>query len=196
MQAEILASEAPWGVGYTTALVTLRTSKEASPVVSTVPTPRRVPSLVRLAREAVEAHIRHGNRTRPTAATDPAWEASAPGSLSRFEDDQGELRGCIGTVQPVEVNVLEEIVTNGIAAATRDPRFLPVQTDELSQLHYKVDVLMEPEPIAETSELDHAASASSWKPDASADCCCPISKASTPRKNKCAPLGKRRESSG
>ena len=122
--------------------------------MSTVPTPQRVPSLVRLAREAVEAHIRHGDRTRPSAATDPTWERERAGVFVTIEDDLGELRGCIGTVQPVEVNVLEEIVTNGIAAATRDPRFLPVQTDELSQLHYKVDVLLEPEPIAEMSELD------------------------------------------
>ena len=40
----------------------------------------------------------------------------------------GELRGCIGTFEPTQDNVAEEIVTNAISTATRDPRFEPVRT--------------------------------------------------------------------
>ena len=66
----------------------------------------------------------------------------------------GELRGCIGTIQPVAPNIAEEIRDNAINSATRDPRFLPVSPDELDRLTYSVDVLGEPEDITDTSYLD------------------------------------------
>lgn len=47
-----------------------------------------------------------------------------------------------------------EIIENAISAGLRDPRFDPVKEEELSQLIYSVDVLMEPEPISSLEELD------------------------------------------
>jgi AmmeMemoRadiSam system protein A len=64
------------------------------------------------------------------------------------------LRGCIGTFSPTMANVAEEIVTNAISSATRDPRFMPVQPSELHDLEYSVDVLSEPEPVSGVGELD------------------------------------------
>jgi AMMECR1 domain-containing protein len=40
----------------------------------------------------------------------------------------------------------EEIITNAVSSATRDPRFSPVRPDELLNLKYSVDVLSVPEP--------------------------------------------------
>ena len=67
----------------------------------------------------------------------------------------GELRGCIGTVEPTEDTLAEELIANAISAATHDPRFLPVTADELPSLRYSVDVLSAPEP-ATFAELDPA----------------------------------------
>jgi len=58
----------------------------------------------------------------------------------------GELRGCIGTIEPSKNTLAEEIIINAISAASKDPRFYPVTADELSNLSYSVDVLFEPEP--------------------------------------------------
>jgi len=66
----------------------------------------------------------------------------------------GELRGCIGTIQPTKKNIAEEIIHNAISAGTRDPRFFPVGTNELDELVYSVDVLGEPEPIESMEQLD------------------------------------------
>jgi len=66
----------------------------------------------------------------------------------------GELRGCIGTIKPTTKNIAAEIIQNAISAGTRDPRFLPVEESELSELAYSVDVLGEPEPINTKDELD------------------------------------------
>jgi len=66
----------------------------------------------------------------------------------------GQLRGCIGTIEPVRRNIAEEIIHNAIAAATDDPRFPEVRPDELRWLTYSVDVLGKPEPIEGMHQLD------------------------------------------
>ena len=66
----------------------------------------------------------------------------------------GMLRGCIGTIQAVKRNIAEEIVENGISAATKDPRFSPVRPEELEALEISVDVLGKPEMIRSKEELD------------------------------------------
>jgi AmmeMemoRadiSam system protein A/AmmeMemoRadiSam system protein B len=67
----------------------------------------------------------------------------------------GDLRGCIGTIEPARNTLAEELIANAISAATRDPRFPPVAARELPNLRYSVDVLSAPEPT-EFSELDPA----------------------------------------
>jgi hypothetical protein len=66
----------------------------------------------------------------------------------------GELRGCIGTFEPVKDNVAEEIIANAISSATRDPRFPPIAPNELKDLSYSVDVLTSPEPVDSQDQLD------------------------------------------
>jgi AmmeMemoRadiSam system protein A len=68
--------------------------------------------------------------------------------------EHGELRGCIGTIAPTRSSIADEIVSNGIAACSRDPRFPAVTPAELPHLDYSVDVLMPAEPITSLSELD------------------------------------------
>ena len=66
----------------------------------------------------------------------------------------GELRGCIGTFHPTQPNIALEIIHNAVSAATRDPRFPPVESDELSELSYSVDILTKPELVGNIKELD------------------------------------------
>jgi hypothetical protein len=66
---------------------------------------------------------------------------------------QGELRGCIGTIEPQRDTLAEEILENAISASTRDPRFPPVQPHELADIVVSVDVLDTPSPC-EFKDLD------------------------------------------
>ncbi len=66
----------------------------------------------------------------------------------------GKLRGCIGTIAPTCKNIAAEIVSNAIAASTRDPRFNPIRTEELDSLEINVDVLSPEEPIDSPEQLD------------------------------------------
>lgn len=66
----------------------------------------------------------------------------------------GNLRGCIGTISPVRVSLAEEIIMNAISAAFRDPRFPPINADELPDIVCSVDVLETPEPVSDMRTLD------------------------------------------
>ena len=65
----------------------------------------------------------------------------------------GQLRGCIGTLEPAESGLGLEIVRNARSAAFHDPRFHRVRPDELEDLVCSVDVLGESERC-EIDDLD------------------------------------------
>ncbi len=67
---------------------------------------------------------------------------------------RGELRGCIGTIEPAQANIALEIVENAIGAALRDPRFRPLEEGELLELAASVDILRPPERVLGMEELD------------------------------------------
>lgn len=108
---------------------------------------------VRLARLSLETYIKTGKNARqphdlPKEMTEK--KAGVFVSLKKY----GQLRGCIGTIEPVTGSVAEEILRNAISAGVEDPRFPPVAEEELDDLVYSVDVLSEPEPITSMEELD------------------------------------------
>ncbi len=107
--------------------------------------------VAKLARETVETYVKEGRTPQPEELTpEMKQQAGVFVSIHKF----GELRGCIGTFEPQQENVAEEIITNAISSATRDPRFPPVAPDELKDLSYSVDVLTTPEPIPDKDQLD------------------------------------------
>ena len=106
---------------------------------------------VRLAIAAIERYVCRSEVLSPPSAVPPGMKARAGVFVSLKK--AGKLRGCIGTFLPVEEDVAREIIANAIKAATADPRFSPVQQEELSELTYSVDLLSEPEPCCE-EDLD------------------------------------------
>lgn len=59
---------------------------------------------------------------------------------------RGRLRGCIGIVEPYEP--LGQAVPHcAVSAALQDPRFSPVQPDEVPQLQIEISLLSRPAPI-------------------------------------------------
>ncbi|MBM7865823.1 AmmeMemoRadiSam system protein A [Heliobacterium gestii] len=105
---------------------------------------------VRFARQTLEAHV-----AKEPLPPIPAELATAePAGVFVSIKMQGQLRGCIGTIEPTRESLGEEIRQNAISAGANDPRFFPVEEDELDELVYSVDVLMPEEPIQSTDELD------------------------------------------
>ncbi len=120
---------------------------------------------VRLARATVERYVReHHVLTEkealaavPEISADPAASAAMltqqAGTFVSIHKE-GQLRGCIGTIAATRKNILQEIIGNGVSAATRDPRFTPIRPEELPLLEITVDVLGDAEEISGPEELD------------------------------------------
>lgn len=101
---------------------------------------------VELARAALELYVREHRHLEPPRDLAPDMQQSTGVFVSLHERD-GELRGCIGTIEPARATLAEEIIENAVSAASRDPRFMPVRPEELAGLDISVDVLTPPEPI-------------------------------------------------
>ena len=108
---------------------------------------------VKLALAAAEAYLTKGELIGVPPEVPEDMLSTRAGAFICFKK-YGQLRGCIGTIEPVQENLALEIIKNTISAATEDPRFLPVQADELKNLECCVDVLMSPEPVNDVAELD------------------------------------------
>jgi len=110
--------------------------------------------LVKLARETIEEYVRN-RRVPPSPPEDElSCEMKQQGGVFVSIKKKGQLRGCIGTIEPRQTNVAEEVIENAVSAATRDPRFPPIGPEELKDLEISVDVLTTPEPIESLDQLD------------------------------------------
>jgi AmmeMemoRadiSam system protein A len=102
--------------------------------------------LLDLARKAV-AHAVRGTRA-------PAADLSAlPPRLSQqgasfvtLRSPDGELRGCIGTVE-AHAPLAHDVQQNAVGSATRDPRFFPIGSDELQDLQIELSILTPPQRL-------------------------------------------------
>jgi MEMO1 family protein len=149
LACEVLSYEAPFGVGYLVAQLTnvnaSKTMNNRLDVSTDLEHQRLSAELPALARRAVETFTQTGKQIDTPGEPSALLSVRAPCFVS-IKTLSGDLRGCIGTLEPVKDNLAEELIANAINAATRDPRFDPVSTEELANLRYSVDVLGASEP--------------------------------------------------
>lgn len=146
ISGEILSYEGPFGVGYCIAELHSGACEGKNAELESDP-------YVRLAIDTLETYVRTGKQI-PVPEGLPGEMLTRRAGVFVSLKKYGELRGCIGTIGPTTGNIAMEIIQNAISAGTRDPRFIPLKGEELSQLVYSVDVLGEPEPIKSKEELD------------------------------------------
>lgn len=116
---------------------------------------------VRLARRTIEKYIISGRKLQMQGDLPKELRKEMPeemferraGAFVSIRKD-GQLRGCIGTIQAVQSCLGEEIIENAVSASVRDPRFSPIEPEELESLVISVDVLGETEKISSPEELD------------------------------------------
>ena len=160
---EVLNYEAPFGVGYLVAQLVAERAATASglaPSASADSATKGVAStgfaraITALARQTIETFVTLGTVISPPDDLPEEFTART-GCFVSIKTHEGELRGCVGTIEPAKDTLAEEIIWNAISAATRDPRFVPVRSDELPGVKYSVDVLSAPEP-ATVDDLEPA----------------------------------------
>ena len=148
---DVLSYEGPFGVGYCV-------SYSVFEKISSSSEPEQFEELVpRIARDAIERYLKTGQILRLKEANlsnNDALLKMKACFVSIKQTDTGELRGCIGTISPVKSSLGEEIISNAIAAAVKDPRFPPLSGDELSHVTISVDILSPPQQINGADELN------------------------------------------
>lgn len=108
-----------------------------------------------LARHALESYLSEREIIKPAKDLAPELLKNKAGVFVSLHKRKGHsLRGCIGTFLPTEKNIATEIIRNAIAAATQDPRFEPVDFEELPDLEIHVDVLTAPELVKDVEDLN------------------------------------------
>ncbi len=108
---------------------------------------------VKLARDTIESYIRYGKTPDVSSLKGSELLSKRAGAFVSIHKN-GRLRGCIGTILPVQDNLAQEIVHNAVSASTQDPRFEPIGVGELDYLDINVDELMPPEEIDSPDMLD------------------------------------------
>ncbi len=97
--------------------------------------------LVKTARRAVTGFLSNGNRIKLEPDLEEKFSFNS-GVFVTLNNPDG-LRGCIGFPMP-EKKLSHAIVDGAIAAATEDPRFPSVKTNELNDIVFEVTVLTPP----------------------------------------------------
>jgi AmmeMemoRadiSam system protein A len=113
-------------------------------------------SLLRIARGAIGEAFGIALRTPP--ATPGLAAVGATFVTLRLA---GDLRGCIGTVEPFRA-LDEDVRANALAAAFRDPRFAPLARDEFAAILIEVSVLG---PRAAIAARDEDAALAQLRPE-------------------------------
>lgn len=154
VEPEFLSYEGPFGVGYAVCCFhpkgpdhTRNFGEQFRQKKQKALAERRASedAYVRLARLSLETWVIEGRHTTLPEKTAPDLTERRTGVFVSLKKD-GQLRGCIGTIEPVRGSIAEEIMRNAVSAGTRDPRFDPVTEAELPELVYSVDVLGKAEP--------------------------------------------------
>lgn len=160
VKTEVLSHEAPWGIGYGIAIIQPQEKDEARHFLKQEEEKNikqyqerydKADPFVKLAYDQVFRWVREHQMIHVDQV--PEDMRNRAGVFVSIHEN-GELRGCIGTIEPRHNNIADEIIHNAIAACSRDPRFSPVMEEELDMLEITVDVLSPAERIQDTSELD------------------------------------------
>ncbi|MFW6139811.1 MAG: AmmeMemoRadiSam system protein A [Acidobacteriota bacterium] len=105
--------------------------------------------LLKLARDAISYYLNKGEHIQ--IETDEGGLKEKRGAFVTLKQN-GELRGCIGYPAPY-LPLYKTIIEASIMATTKDPRFLPVQREELTDVEIEISVLSAPKKIKDISEI-------------------------------------------
>jgi AmmeMemoRadiSam system protein A len=108
--------------------------------------------LLRLAREALEIGVR-GQKLPPLELNSMPLPLQEQGASFVTLTIEGNLRGCIGALEPYQ-SLAEDVREHAVAAALQDYRFPNVSPGELSQIEIEVSRLTIPVPLEYSTPED------------------------------------------
>jgi uncharacterized protein len=106
--------------------------------------------LLQIARNAVRAHLSAQVFTSPEV---PSGNLTASCGIFVSIHKDGELRGCIGSVQATGP-LYRGAADCAISAAVGDPRFIPLTRDELQAVDFEISVLSPLKRVGDVDEIE------------------------------------------
>lgn len=108
--------------------------------------------LLKLARTSIESVLAGRSPAVNESEFDDVLRRPA-GAFVTLQTKRGDLRGCIGSIRAVEP-LYKAVVSSAISAAFRDPRFMPVRPEEMSNLELEISVMGPIERVRDVNEIE------------------------------------------
>lgn len=109
--------------------------------------------LLEVARPSIHQGLETGRPREVEPADWPGPLQVERASFVTLHRVNGNLRGCIGAIEPYQP-LVKDVAEHAYAAAFRDPRFPPLTAEELDLIRVHISVLTIPEPLEVSSEAD------------------------------------------
>jgi hypothetical protein len=105
--------------------------------------PEECSTLLKLARQALEETVCTG-RFKPLDLEDYPERLRKPVGSFVTLTRKGQLRGCIGALEPI-LPLIEDVCEHAASAALRDYRFPPISPEELPDIEIEISILTQPQ---------------------------------------------------
>jgi uncharacterized protein (TIGR00296 family) len=112
--------------------------------------------LVKLARKAAETYLKKGETLKVPSDLSPKFKEHCGVfvTINSVKGRRHQLRGCIGFPHPT-TPLAQAVIESAISSATQDPRFSPMESEELDHVVFEVSVLTPPEPVEVENPQDY-----------------------------------------
>ncbi|WP_419797358.1 MAG: AmmeMemoRadiSam system protein B [Terasakiella sp.] len=110
-------------------------------------------TLLQLAAASIKRGLSHHEPVKLDLQSFPTSLKEPGASFVTLEKDGGNLRGCIGSLQ-AHAPLAKDIADNAYKAAFQDPRFHPLNADELNDLSLHISILSPAFPMEIKDEAD------------------------------------------
>lgn len=110
--------------------------------------------IVKLARKAVGKYLNESVVINADNSYGLSQKAGVFVTLNYLSNNKEYLRGCVGF--PVaEKTLYQSVIEAAVAAATQDPRFEPINKEDIENIIFEVSVLSRPEKIEVQNPKDY-----------------------------------------
>lgn len=111
--------------------------------------------LIEAARKAIRTHLEGAASEHSPGRDSPLpWGVFVSLHGPALSQEEGPLRGCIGSLNLIDGSLDEEVGRVAVSSATADPRFTPLLPEEVDDLQITVYLLEAPEEVDGPDELD------------------------------------------
>lgn len=106
--------------------------------------------LLLLAKKTVADYVLHGKVTE-VDVKNPRLKANGATFVTIRKN--GDLRGCIGNIQPV-MPLYRSVISNAVSSCSKDPRFPPMNREDMKDAEVEVSVLSSLEPLGDVKNIE------------------------------------------